>query len=152
VLGMCVIRAGEDHSGQYVFTVTDGGSGKRTAVDEYRLTNRNVSGVIAQRLTEARGGLVGALVVGENDEVMAIRSSGQVTRSAVGDVPAKSRATMGVKFVDVAAGDQVVAIARNVEKDVAEPESELESGSDVESGPGPVPESEPPPDDPQENR
>ncbi len=133
VLTMCVIHPGADHAGQYVFTVTDGGTAKRTAVEEYRLSKRNVSGVIAQRLTEARGGLVGALVVGEGDEVMAIRASGQVTRSSVSSVPARSRATMGVKFVGVAPGDQVVAIARNDETDVPEPDPEPQPDEPQES-------------------
>jgi DNA gyrase subunit A len=70
------------------------------------------------RLTDARGALVGAVIVGAGDEVMAIRSSGQVTRSRVDDVPVRNRLTMGVKYVDVAAGDEVLAIARNAEADL----------------------------------
>ena len=120
VLAMAAIRAGEEHEGQYVFTATDGGFAKRTLVAGYRVTKRGGLGVKAMKLNDQRGVLVGAVVVREGDEVMSIRSSGQVTRSAVEEVPARSRDTMGVKFVDVAAGDQVVAIARNDEKDVAE--------------------------------
>ncbi len=120
VLAMAAIRAGEEHAGQYVFTATDGGFAKRTLVGEYRVTKRGGLGVKGMKLNDARGVLVGAVVVREGDEVMSIRASGQVTRSAVEEVPARSRDTMGVKFVDVAAGDQVVAIARNDEKDVAE--------------------------------
>ncbi len=144
VLAMCVIRAGEEHAGQYLFTVTDAGTAKRSAVGDYRLSKRNVSGVLVMRLTDARGGLVGAVVVREGDEVMAIRASGQVTRSAVAGVPAKNRVTMGVKFVDVAAEDQVVAIARNDEKDVAEALIEAEAG-DIEEQDSPSTD-----DDPQE--
>jgi DNA gyrase subunit A len=59
-------------------------------------------------------------VVAEGDEVLAIRSSGQVTRSQVSDVSSTGRDTMGVKFVDVRAGDEVVAIARNADADVEE--------------------------------
>ncbi|CAN5800539.1 DNA gyrase subunit A [soil metagenome] len=133
VLAMCVIRAGADHDGQFLFTVTDSGTAKRSAVGDYRLSKRNVGGVLAMRLTDARGGLVGAVVVREGDEVMAIRASGQVTRSAVAGVPAKSRVTMGVKFVDVAEGDQVVAIARNDEKYVAEAVAVDEDGQQQET-------------------
>jgi len=131
VLAMSVIRAGEEHSGQYVFTVTSGGFGKRSAVDGYRLTNRAAYGVKAMRLDDGRGRVVGAVVVGESDEVLAIRSSGQVTRSPVASVLVKGRDTMGVKFVDVTAGDEVVAIARNAEQDVTDDEStapETEAG------------------------
>jgi DNA gyrase subunit A len=120
VLAMAVIRAGEEHAGQYVFTATDGGYAKRTPVDQYRSTGRGGLGVKAMKLVDQRGVLVGAVVVRAGDEVMAIRSSGQVTRSAVAGLPVKSRDTMGVKFVDVASGDQVVAIARNDEKYVAD--------------------------------
>jgi len=123
VLAMSVIRAGEEHSGQYVFTVTSGGFGKRSAVNGYRLTNRAAYGVKAMRMDDGRGRVVGAVVVGEGDEVLAIRSSGQVTRSPVASVLVKGRDTMGVKFVDVTAGDEVVAIARNAEQDVTDDES-----------------------------
>jgi len=130
VLAMAVIRAGEEHAGQFVFTATDGGYAKRTPVDQYRSTGRGGLGVKAMKLVDERGVLVGAVVVRAGDEVMAIRSSGQVTRSAVAGLPVKSRDTMGVKFVDVASGDQVVAIARNDEKDVAD-DVEPAEGSDV---------------------
>jgi DNA gyrase subunit A len=65
---------------------------------------------------------VGALVVSDGDEVLAIRALGGVTRSPIRDVPAKGRDTMGVKYVSLGSGDAVVAIARN-----AEDETETES-------------------------
>ena len=58
------------------------------------------------------------MVVTDSDEVLAVKASGQVTRSAASDVPAKGRDTMGVKFVTVADSDSVVAIARNPESEV----------------------------------
>ena len=64
---------------------------------------------------------MGALVVTEADEVLAIRAAGGVTRSPVRDVPAKGRDTMGVKYVALGAGDAVVAIARNAEDDAETP-------------------------------
>jgi DNA gyrase subunit A len=60
---------------------------------------------------------------------MAIRASGQVTRSVAGDVPAKGRDTMGVRFVTVGASDSVVAIARNTEREVDELVDELVGAS-----------------------
>jgi DNA gyrase subunit A len=86
------------------------------------------------KLADARGSLVGAMVVTGGDEVMAIRASGQVTRSVAGDVPAKGRDTMGVKFVTVGASDSVVAIARNTEREVDEIVEELAAASD-DAGP-----------------
>ena len=111
LLSMAVLRADEDYADQYVFTVTDGGFAKRTAVDEYRQQGRGGLGIKAMKLNEDRGQLVGGLIVGEADEVMAIKVSGQVTRSAVADVPVKGRDTMGVKFVGIKGKDAVAAIA-----------------------------------------
>ena len=119
LLSMSVVRDGTD---SYVFTVTDGGFAKRTAVEHYRPQGRGGLGIKAMKINGDRGSLVGALVVVEGDEVLAIRASGGVTRSPVGEVPTKGRDTMGVKYVALGAGDAVVAIARNAEDDaVTEP-------------------------------
>jgi DNA gyrase subunit A len=126
LLSMSVIPAKETAAGsqdavlreqQYVFTVTDGGWAKRTRVEEYRRQGRGGLGIKAMKLQDARGSLVGGLVVTEDDEVMSIKASGQVTRSGASDVPVKGRDTMGVKFVDAQNGDQVVAIARSGERE-----------------------------------
>ncbi|MDP9317752.1 MAG: DNA gyrase subunit A, partial [Actinomycetota bacterium] len=121
---------------RYVFTVTDGGFAKRTQVGAYRLQGRGGIGIKAMRLADARGSLVGAIVVTDADEVMAVRASGQVTRSAATDVPAKGRDTMGVKFATVSDGDSVVAIARNAEPDVDDESPEVDADSEVESDGG----------------
>src|SRR5919107_679016 len=115
LLSLSVIRAGENEDDHFVFTVTDGGFAKRTAVSEYRQQGRGGIGIKAMKLNEDRGSLVGGLVVTENDEVIAIKASGQITRSAVVEVPVKGRDTMGVKFVGVSGNDSVVVIALNPE-------------------------------------
>jgi DNA gyrase subunit A len=115
LLSLSVIRRGENEQDRYVFTVTDGGFAKRTAVAEYREQGRGGLGIKAMRLNSERGSLVGGLVVSENDEVIAIKASGQITRSAVSEVPVKGRDTMGVKFVGVRGDDAVVVIALNPE-------------------------------------
>ena len=124
MLSMSVIPAeeqtGEGESSHFIFTVTERGYAKRTAVVRYRLQGRGGIGIKVMRADAERGSLVGATVVAEGDEVLAIRSSGQVTRSQVSDVSSTGRDTMGVKFVDVRAGDEVVAIARNADADVEE--------------------------------
>jgi DNA gyrase subunit A len=114
MLSMSIVRDGTD---SYVFTVTEGGFAKRTAVEQYRPQGRGGLGIKAMKINGDRGSLVGALVVGEGDDVLAVRASGGVTRSPVRDVPAKGRDTMGVKYVALGAGDAVVAIARNAEDD-----------------------------------
>ena len=115
LLSLSVIRAGEADEDRYVFTVTDGGFAKRTHVSEYREQGRGGLGIKAMKLNSERGSLVGGLVVTDNDEVIAIKASGQITRSAVSEVPVKGRDTMGVKFVGVADDDSVVVIALNPE-------------------------------------
>lgn len=120
LLSMSVIGADMPEDDRFVFTVTDGGFAKRTAVSEYRQQGRGGLGIKAMKLNEDRGSLVGGLVVQESDEVIAIKTSGQITRSAVADVPAKGRDTMGVKFVAVAGNDAVSVIALNPESSTDE--------------------------------
>jgi DNA gyrase subunit A len=115
LLSMSVIRAGSVDGEHFVFTVTDGGFAKRTHVNEYRQQGRGGLGIKAMKLNEDRGSLVGGLVVTDNDEVIAIKASGQITRSAVAEVPVKGRDTMGVRFVGVGDSDSVVVIALNPE-------------------------------------
>ncbi|SDT68939.1 DNA gyrase subunit A [Jiangella sp. DSM 45060] len=130
LLSMSVVRDGTD---SYVFTVTDGGFAKRTVVEEYRVQGRGGLGIKAMKINEDRGSLVGALVVGDGDEVLAIRASGGVTRSPVADVPAKGRDTMGVKYVALGGDDVVVAIAHSAEEDSVEEAVEDVTGSEIDA-------------------
>jgi DNA gyrase subunit A len=138
LLSMSVIRADQvaaedagEAAEQFVFTVTDGGFAKRSAVSGYRRQGRGGLGIKAMKMADERGSLVGAIVVSEGDEVLSVKASGQVTRSPVSDVPPKGRDTMGVKFVSVGDSDSVVAIARNAERDVVE---ELIAGAETDNG------------------
>ena len=112
LLGMYVVREGED-----VLVATDGGYAKRTPADQYPLRNRGGLGVITARIVEDRGGLVGALMVGPDDEVFAITSAGGVIRTRAGEVKQSGRQTMGVRLMNLAPGDSVVALARNAESE-----------------------------------
>jgi DNA gyrase subunit A len=112
LLGMHVVRDGED-----VLVATDGGYAKRTPADQYPLRNRGGLGVITARIVEDRGGLVGALLVRPDDEVFAITSAGGVIRTRAGEVKQSGRQTMGVRLMNLAAGDSVVALARNAESE-----------------------------------
>ena len=115
LLSMSVIRAGADEDSQFVFTVTDAGYAKRSRVSEYRQQGRGGLGIKAVKLNDERGSLVGALIVVDEDQVLAIKASGQVVRSRVDSVPVKGRDTMGVRFAGVGESDAVVAIARNTD-------------------------------------
>jgi len=114
LLSMSVVRA--DAVGDLdVFVVTDGGYAKRTPVSDYRVQGRGGLGILAARVVDDRGSLVGALVVHENDEALAITSGGGVIRTRVADVRRTGRTTMGVRLINLGEGNSVVAIARNAE-------------------------------------
>lgn len=102
----------------HVFVVTEGGYAKRTAASEYRVQQRGGFGIKVAKLDEARGNLVGSVIVDEQDEVLVILASGKVVRSNVAEVPAKGRNTMGVVFARFPEGDRIIGIARNPERDL----------------------------------
>jgi DNA gyrase subunit A len=111
----------------FVFVVTEGGYAKRTAADQYRVQKRGGIGIKVAKLDEKRGDLVGALMVDETDEVLAVLSSGKVIRSSANEVPAKGRDTMGVVFARFDQSDSVLSIARNAERNLEtndDPETE----------------------------
>ncbi len=110
LLGMYVIRNGAD-----VLVATAGGYAKRTPAGEYPVKGRGGMGVVTARIVEGRGELVGALLVLPDDEVFAITSAGGVIRTAASEVKMSGRQTMGVRLMNLADGDSVVAIARNAE-------------------------------------
>jgi len=111
----------------YVFVVTEGGYAKRTSADQYRLQNRGGLGIKVAKLSDDRGDLVGALIVDEDDEVLVVLASGKVVRSAVAEVPAKGRDTMGVVFARFAESDKIIALAKNTERNLESQEAD-ESG------------------------
>ncbi|WP_253202297.1 DNA gyrase subunit A [Subtercola sp. PAMC28395] len=107
----------------FVFVVTEGGFAKRTSVDQYRLQGRGGLGIKVAKLQDARGDLAGSLIVDEDDEVLVVLASGKVVRSAVAEVPAKGRDTMGVVFARFADEDRIIALAKNTERAVVIEES-----------------------------
>ena len=113
----------------FLVTVTDGGFGKRTSVDEWAAKGRGTQGVRAMRLVEERGGLVGALVCDADDEIFSIATNGVVIRTRVAEVKATGRDTMGVRLQALPEGEAVVAVARAS----AELESDEESDEDLDN-------------------
>ena len=112
VLAMDVARPGQD-----LLVVTEGGYGKRTSVDEYRLTSRGAKGVKTITFTEAKGLLSGALVVREHEELVFISQNGMVQRTAVRGINKYGRASQGVKVMNLRAGDAVSAVALVMESE-----------------------------------
>nr|WP_236034525.1 DNA gyrase subunit A [Bifidobacterium saguinibicoloris] len=123
LLAMDVVPSETDKD---LLVVTDEGFAKRTAISEYRLQGRNGYGVKALQLAEGRGSLVGALVVSEDDQVMAIMKSGKVIRSDVAEVKRTGRNTQGVTLAKPDKGDVIISIALNAEKDDDEDETAAE--------------------------
>jgi DNA gyrase subunit A len=106
--------------GAYVLVVTEGGWAKRSPLSDYRVQGRAGLGIKVAKLTENRGDLVGAMVVGDDDEVLVVMERGKVVRSPVSGVPAKGRDTMGVVFAKPDPRDRIIAVARNSERALGE--------------------------------
>lgn len=124
----------------YVFVVTAGGYAKRTQVDQYRVQGRGGLGIKVAKLADDRGELVGGLIVAEEDEVMVVMQSGKVVRTAVAEVPAKGRDTMGVIFAKPGQKDEILEVARNFERNLDEAEdTETEAAEDAQSVQNEVP-------------
>jgi DNA gyrase subunit A len=115
LLGMHVVDGSEEAD---VLVATGGGYAKRTPADQYPVKGRGGLGVVTARIVEARGELIGALMVGPEDEVFAITSAGGVIRTTAAEIKQSGRQTMGVRLVNLAAGQTLVAIARNAEEPV----------------------------------
>ena len=114
LLAMDVVPGDSDKD---LFVVTNEGFAKRTAISEYRLQGRNGYGVKAVQLAEGRGSLVGAVIVEESDQIMAIMKSGKVIRSNVAEVKRTGRTTQGVTLAKPDKNDEIISIARNEETD-----------------------------------
>ena len=116
-----------------LFVVTENGYGKRTPVSEYPVKGRGTKGVLTAKLTEKKGGLAGALIVREHQELLFISQNGMVQRTSVSGISRMGRPTQGVRVMNIKEDDSVSAVALVVE-------SEAPS-----SGNGATPDAEPPP-------
>ncbi|MDK8626179.1 DNA gyrase subunit A [Corynebacterium appendicis] len=121
----------------FLLVATSGGYGKRTPISEYNPQGRGGMGVMTFKYTPKRGKLIGALAVEEDDQIFAITSAGGVIRTEVNQIRPSSRATMGVRLVDLAEGNELLAIDVNVEDEgeqeataVAKGEKTLDQGAE----------------------
>jgi DNA gyrase subunit A len=115
VLAMDVARPGQD-----LLVVTEGGYGKRTPIDEYRLTSRGAKGVKTITFTEAKGLLAAALVVRDHEDLVFISTNGMVQRTGVRGINRYGRASQGVRVMNLREGDEVSAVALVVESSADE--------------------------------
>ncbi|MBI1883235.1 MAG: DNA gyrase subunit A [Chlamydiae bacterium] len=109
--------------------VTENGYGKRTSFEEYRIQSRGGKGIITVKTKDRNGPVVGALSVVEKDEVMIITSMGKMIRSPVSDISVIGRNTQGVRLINIAGKDQVVAICKVIEDGAEEGTGEENAGT-----------------------
>src|ERR687896_871942 len=135
VLAMDVARDDSE-----LFVVTENGYGKRTPVSEYPVKGRGTKGVLTAKLTEKKGGLAGALIVREHQDLLFISQQGMVQRTAVSGISRMGRPTQGVKVMNIKDDDRVSAVALVVESNgegsaAASAEAEQLSASGNGAGP-----------------
>ncbi|MBB5775972.1 DNA gyrase subunit A [Nonomuraea jabiensis] len=116
--------------GQDVLIATEGGYAKRTPVEQYPVQGRGGRGVLTAKIVSSRGKLVGAVMVNPEDEVFAITFAGGVIRTSAGEIKQSGRQTMGVRLMNLAEGDSVVALARNAESMETSVETEEDGGGE----------------------
>jgi DNA gyrase subunit A len=133
VVGMEVVRPNAT-----LLTVCENGYGKRTALDEYRLQSRGGSGIITIKTTERNGDVVGIYEVVEGDELFMITQRGITIRTRIDEIRVISRATQGVRIINLDEGDKLIGIARIAETGEGEggDEDEGEEDDNGEAGEG----------------
>ncbi|HWM64498.1 MAG TPA: DNA gyrase subunit A [Solirubrobacterales bacterium] len=100
-----------------LFVVTENGYGKRTSISEYPVKGRGTKGVLTAKLTEKKGGLAGALIVREHQDLLFISQNGMVQRTGASGISLMGRPTQGVKVMNIKDDDVVSAVALVVESD-----------------------------------
>ena len=112
IVSMEILTLGFD-----VLTVSEGGFGKRTAMDEYRLQSRGGKGVITMKTTDKTGRVIGVQQVTEEDQLMLITNIGKIIRLRIKDIRVIGRNTQGVRLIEIEEGERVVSLARLAEKE-----------------------------------
>jgi DNA gyrase subunit A len=123
VISMDIARDDSD-----LFVITDAGYGKRTPISEWRVQGRGGQGVIAIKLTDVKGYLVGVRVVRDNHEIMLQSREGVVIRMRADGISKQSRTATGVRVMNMREGDVVSAIARMVVSESGATDEEIEAG------------------------
>jgi len=112
VVAMDVVQPGAT-----LLAVAERGYGKRTEMDEYRLTRRGGKGIITMKTTDKTGPVVGVRMVTDEDDIMLITDGGKLIRTPVKGISVIGRNTQGVRLIDLAEGEKVVGVARLAEKE-----------------------------------
>ena len=123
VVSLAVVEP--DHT---LLVASEKGIGKRTVFEEYRVQGRGGKGIITMKTTDKTGGVVGALSVRDEDELMLITTKGQMVRNRISDIRQTGRNTQGVKLIDLSGKDKLQAIAPVISEDSDEEEEEGSEG------------------------
>ena len=131
VVGMIIANDLEKES---VLVVSEKGYGKRTAVEDYRVTNRGGKGVITLNITEKTGKLIAIQNVTDEDGLMIINKSGVAIRMAMEELRVMGRNTQGVKLINLKGSDEIAAVAKvEMDKDVEDAEGQTEEGENTDN-------------------
>ena len=133
VVGMICI---EPESGKDVLVLSENGFGKRTDLDEYRVTNRGGKGVKTINITEKTGDLISIQAVTDDNDLMIINRSGLTIRTAVSQIRLAGRATQGVKVINLREGDAIASVMavpahEDIEPEVAESDATKVDAAEV---------------------
>jgi DNA gyrase subunit A len=129
VVGMIAVDDLESN----ILVVSENGYGKRSDLEDYRITNRGGKGVKTINVTEKTGGLVSIKNVTDEDDLMIINKSGITIRLAVADLRIMGRATQGVKLINIKDNDSIAAVAKVAHEDEVEIVDEIENGTEIEN-------------------
>ena len=121
VIGMISVHNFEDD----ILVVSENGYGKRSTIDDYRVTNRGGKGVKTISITDKTGGLVAIKNVSDTDDLMIINKSGIAIRMAVEDLRVMGRATQGVKLINLKGSDSIAAVAKVMKDEDAVDEMDI---------------------------
>ena len=121
VIGMISVHNFEDD----ILVVSENGFGKRSTIDDYRITNRGGKGVKTISITEKTGGLVAIKNVSDTDDLMIINKSGIAIRMSVEDLRVMGRATQGVKLINLKDADSIAAVAKVMKEEDAVDDSDI---------------------------
>ncbi|MGB5462239.1 MAG: DNA gyrase subunit A [Aureibaculum sp.] len=116
-----------------ILVVSEKGYGKRSSLEDYRITNRGGKGVKTINVTEKTGNLVAIKNVSDEDDLMIINKSGITIRMAVSDLRVMGRATQGVKLINIKNEDSIAAVAKVMHEDDEEINDENELGTEIEN-------------------
>lgn len=115
-----------------ILVVSENGYGKRSSLDDYRITNRGGKGVKTLNITEKTGSLISINAVTDNDDLMIINKSGLTIRMEVSDLRVMGRATQGVRLINIKGTDSIAAVTKVIREDEEEIEAAIEQAAEID--------------------